>query len=508
MLPNRNNKYLQSFEELVDVIKTSTQVNLNEGSGEKNKRIKKLLGNYEAFCNYYFPEYCYAPFSSFHKTIQKEIVDKPNNIYLAQWSRGFAKSTHLGLFLPLYLKFNHRLNGVIVGSLNEDMAGTKLDDLQANLQANQRIISDFGQQWSYGNWQDGEFVTKDGVAFYGFGKSQSPRGYRFKWNRPNYGLVDDLNAARQLKNLDIANEDKRWVMEELKPALWTREWWLIVAQNKFHDNAVTALIENDEEIKSKVHKVNIVDAKGESNWKENPDFSNAAIATLRESEGAGFIRERLNTPFEEGSTFKAEWLHWCEPLALDKYEGVLIHYLDPSYKSSDKSDYKAWVLLGKYKKEYHVLKAWGEKTTSKNMWEYAFSVDEWVKEKIAVKHVMESNFIQEEVHKKELERVEDDNNRPLRVFYDVRKKEDKFERIETMQPLFQRGLIKFNIKEKESTGMKLLRSQLLAIEKGSRINDDLPDALEGAIWMIDKNQPRKENSTRTGKFKKNSNRGM
>ena len=121
---------------------------------------------------------------------------------------------------------------------------------------------------------------------------------------------------------------------------------------------------------------------------------------------------------------------------------------------------------------------------------------------------MESNFIQEEVHKKELERVEEDNNRPLRIFYDKRKKEDKFERIETMQPLFQRGLIKFNLKEKESTGMKLLRSQLLAIEKGSRINDDLPDALEGAIFMIDKNQPRKPTSTRTGKFKKNSNRGM
>jgi phage terminase large subunit-like protein len=505
---NPKNKYIQSFEELVEIIKSSTQINLNEGSGDKNKRIKKLLSNYEAFCNYYFPEYCYAPFSTFHKTIQKDIVDKPNNIYLAQWSRGFAKSTHLGLFLPLYLKFNQRLNGVIVGSLNEDMAGTKLDDLQANLQANQRIIADFGQQWSYGNWQDGEFVTKDGVAFYGFGKKQSPRGYRFKWKRPNYGLVDDLNDARQLKNASIADEDKRWVMEELKPALWTREWWLIIAQNKFHDNAVTSLIEADEEIKCKVHKVNIVDAKGESNWKENPDFTKETIATLSESEGAGFIRERLNTPFEEGSTFRIEWLQWCEPLPLDKYEGVLIHYLDPSYKSTDKSDYKAWVLLGKYKKEYHVLKAWGEKTTSKNMWEYAFEVDEWIDKKTTVKHCMESNFIQEEVHKKELERVEEDNNRPLRIFYDKRKKEDKFERIETMQPLFQRGLIKFNLKEKESTGMKLLRSQLLAIEKGSRINDDLPDALEGAIFMIDKNQPRKPTSTRTGKFKKNSNRGM
>lgn len=506
---NQRNKYIQSFEELVDVIKSSTQVIQNESGSDKNKRIKKLLSNYEAFCNYYFPEYCYAPFSTFHKTIQKEIAEKPNNIYLAQWSRGFAKSTHLGLFLPLYLKFNNRLNGVIVGSLNEDMAGTKLDDLQANLQANSRIIADFGQQWSYGSWEDGEFVTKDGVAFYGFGKNQSPRGYRFKWRRPNYGLVDDLNNARQLKNDAIAQEDKRWVLGELKPALWTREWWLIIAQNRFHDNAITKLLEDDEELNKKVHRVDIVDTKGNSNWIENPDFSKEAIQILKESEGADFIRERMNTPFEEGSTFKQEWLdNWVEPQPLKNYEGVLIHYLDPSYKSTDKSDYKAWILLGKYKKEYHILKAWGEKTTSKNMWEYAFSVDEWVNEKTTVKHCMEANFIQEEVHKKELERVEDDKNRPLRVFYDVRKKEDKFERIETMQPLFQRGLIKFNIKEKDSTGMKLLRSQLLAIEKGSKINDDLPDALEGAIWMVDKNAPRSEKSIRTGKFKRNTNRSI
>lgn len=506
MLLNKTNKYLRDFEDLVEMVMASTSISLQETSVTKAKRIKKLLGNYEAFCNYYFPEYCYAPFSSFHKTIQKDILEKPNEITLCQWSRGFAKSTHLVLFSPLFLKFNNRLNGLIVGSLNEDMAGTKLDDLQANLQANKRLIHDFGEQWSFGNWQDGEFVTKDGVAFYGFGKKQSPRGYRFKWRRPNAGVVDDLNDTRQLKNLAIAEEDKRWVMEELKPALWTREWWLWVAQNKFHDNAVTSLIENDPEIKCKVHKINIVDANGNSNWKENPDFSKEAIQSLRESEGAGFIRERLNTPFEEGTTFKAEWLQWCEPLALDKYDGVLIHYLDPSYKSTDKSDYKAWVLIGKKKLEYHVLKAWVEKTTSKNMWEYAYEVDEWVADKATVKHCMEANFIQEEVHGKELDRVAVDKGRMLRLQYDRRAKIDKFERIETMQPLFQRGLIKFNINEKDSTGMKLLRSQLLAIEKGSRINDDAPDALEGAIWMADMYSHRGAGKTRTGKHKKATHR--
>lgn len=51
--------------------------------------------------------------------------------------------------------------------------------------------------------------------------------------------------------------------------------------------------------------------------------------------------------------------------------------------------------------------------------------------------------------------------------------------------------------------MKLLRTQLLAIEKGSRINDDAPDALEGAIWIIDRFGTRSSGKgARTGKYVK------
>jgi hypothetical protein len=506
----KNKKIIASFEDLLDNIESSTPLNLKETNAQKNERIAFLLTNFTAFCIYYFDTYCYAPFGHFHKEIQPNVYDKPNNIFLEQLSRGFAKSTIFGLFLPLFIKFNGRLNGMIVGSATQDLAAEKLADLQANLQANKRIINDFGEQMSYGNWEDGLFKTKDNVAFYGFGKTQSPRGVRFKWKRPNYGLVDDLNNTRQLKNLDIAIEDKTWVLEELKPALWTREWWLVIAQNKFHDNAVTALLENDEEVKTKVHRVNILNEKGESNWIENPDFSNEAIAQLRESEGGGFIRERMNTPFEEGTTFKQEWLNEWSDCSLIDYDGVLIHYLDPSYKSTDKSDFKAWILLGKTGKFYDIIDCWVRKTTSTEMWRHAYDSEKGslTKNITTIQHCMEANFIQEEVHKKELERVEDEEGYPLRLLYDRRKKEGKFERIETMQALFQRKLIRFNSNRKGSSDMKLLRTQLLAIEKGSKINDDAPDALEGAIWMIDRHQPRRSSSLRSGQFIKKTNRSI
>ena len=53
-----------------------------------------------------------------------------------------------------------------------------------------------------------------------------------------------------------------------------------------------------------------------------------------------------------------------------------------------------------------------------------------------------------------------------------------------MQPLFERGLIVLNEKEKESSGMLQLIEQLLMFEKGSRVHDDAPDALEGAVYLL------------------------
>jgi phage terminase large subunit-like protein len=295
-------------------------------------------------------------------------------------------------------------------------------------------------------------------------------------------------------------------MEELKPALWTRKWWLIIAQNKFNDNAVTTLLENDEEIKTIVHHVKIVDQHGNSSWPENPDFSKSAISDLEKSEGAGYIRERMQVPFEEGTTFKAEWLNEWVDCKEQKYDGVLIHYLDPSYKSTDKSDFKAWILLGKKGRYYDIIKPWIRKATSKTMWEHAYDIDDEF-EKFTIKHAMEANFIQDEVHGKELDRVAEDRSRQLRCMFDYRDKGNKFERIETLAPLFQRGLIRFNIHEKESPDMKLLRTQLLATEKGSRINDDGPDALEGAVWMADKyTKPNKP--PRSSKYKKKNFRAI
>lgn len=96
---------------------------------------------------------------------------------------------------------------------------------------------------------------------------------------------------------------------------------------------------------------------------------------------------------------------------------------------------------------------------------------------------MESNFIQD-LLMDEFRKIGGEAGVQIPITGDARKKPDKFARIENMQPLFQRGEVVFNEDERGSQGFEVLEEQLLLFEKGSKVHDDAPDALEGAIWIL------------------------
>lgn len=72
----------------------------------------------------------------------------------------------------------------------------------------------------------------------------------------------------------------------------------------------------------------------------------------------------------------------------------------------------------------------------------------------------------------------------LPIMPDKRKKPDKIQRIEAISPLWERGFVFYNEALKDSPDMQVGIEQTLALERGSRVHDDAPDADEGAIWML------------------------
>ncbi len=103
---------------------------------------------------------------------------------------------------------------VLVGK-SEDNADALLGDLQMELQSNQYIIEDFGEQYNAGCWQEGEFVTKDRCAFFSRGRGQSPRGLRFREMRPDYIVVDDLDDDEMCRSEARVREMTKWIKEAL-----------------------------------------------------------------------------------------------------------------------------------------------------------------------------------------------------------------------------------------------------------------------------------------------------
>ena len=139
---------------------TDTALLAKETPEMRARRIRRLLSNYAAFCEYYFPHFLTlrdkttgevlrtihnAPF---HNEAARKIRSTPDLKAVFMWPRGHAKSTHMDIFIPLWLMFQTKrlINFMVVVGKSEDAAGRLLGDIQAELEHNQRLIADFGKQ--------------------------------------------------------------------------------------------------------------------------------------------------------------------------------------------------------------------------------------------------------------------------------------------------------------------------------------------------------------------------
>jgi hypothetical protein len=69
---------------------------------------------------------------------------------------------------------------------------------------------------------------------------------------------------------------------------------------------------------------------------------------------------------------------------------------------------------------------------------------------------------------------------------DYRTKPDKYSRIESLSPLYERGFIFHNEDEKEDPDMNRGIEHTLSFEQGSKSPDDFMDAIEGGRYYLDR----------------------
>lgn len=482
---------IERWKKLCETVQNSTTINVPETQKQKIARIRNLRADYAAFVDYYFPHYTTnlqtgktTSCAEFHINAANKVKKERNLKAVFKWHRGAAKSTHLDIFIPLWLKCQEekQINVMVLVGKSEDNAITLLGDIQAELQFNQRYIADFGEQYNSGSWEVGEFVTKDGTAFFARGRGQSPRGLRYRSHRPDYIVIDDLDDDELCESPARVTRLTNWVKEALFGALDGGRGRFIMVGNLIAKNSVLANIAATDGVH--VSQVNIWDKNGNVSWaaKWTPD----EVKAIERFQGyRSFQKEYMNNPITEGAVFRQDWIKWGKLPDLKKFEELVL-YIDPSFKGTTKNDYKAAKLWGKVGSQLWHIKAFVRQCSVAEMVRWLYDLYEWSLEKgIAIKWYMEANFMQDTILD-EFRREGDLRGYQLPISGDKRKKPDKFQRVEAISPLWERGFVTYNEDEKNDPDMLAGIDQTLAFEKGMRGHDDAPDADEGAIWYLQK----------------------
>ncbi len=460
----------------------SCEFSLSARPEEAEARKARARADYTYFVRTYFPHLATSECGKFQIDAAKQLLKHRNIRAVFEWARGHAKSSHLSLMIPLWLKIQEprQINVMVLASKNEEMAIRLLSDLQAELQYNRDYIRDFGEQMTAGNWAEGEFKTKDGCLFVAVGRGQSPRGLKDRGKRPDFIVIDDIDDDEIARNPKRIKQAVDWCLEALMGTMAVGRGRFVLVGNRIARDSILGHIAERPGI---FHtRVDILDRRGLPAWPEN--YTKEEIDNLRKFIGERrFQKEYMNNPIVEGAVFLQKHIRYGRMLDLKQYR-TLICYTDPSFKDSTKSDYKATMLVGKTPEgDYHVLKAYADQTSVSNMIRWHYDIHERITGRVPVLYYMESNFLQD-LLLNEFRKEGAACGMQIPIRGDARKKPEKFARIEALQPLFERGLVIFNEKEKDSPGMRVLVEQLLMFERGSRIHDDAPDALEGAIYLL------------------------
>jgi phage terminase large subunit-like protein len=446
---------------------------------EKIDFKKKLESKPEEWFQFMFPNYYTASPARFHIQATNRLLKHDRWYEVRKWARELSKSTR-GMMEDLYLGMTCKAKTFLLVSHNWDNASELLMPYLINLESNHRLLWLYGQQSGLRNWEIGKFVTRGGVSFRALGAGQSPRGARNEERRPDVIRVDDIDTDERCRSEKRIKETWEWVEQALIPTVSVSGNVRIIFQGNLI--AKNSIIAKACEMADYISQVNIRDKNGKSTWpskntEKHIDWLLSKISYISQQ------KEYFNNPIITGTVFNEVSFKKIERLERYKF---LIAYGDPSFKDSRKNDFKAVVLLGKYKSEYHIIKAFMGQTTTAAMAEFYNEIYNYVNGRVPVYYYIEANATQDiifEQIKKHI--VEQGWN--FSIVGDYRKKGDKFSRIESaLEPINRNGQLYFNLAEEKNPHMQILKDQFLALDPSLSGHDDGPDAVEGAKYKLDR----------------------
>lgn len=481
----------QRWQRRQQEIQSHASVLTSETKADQLRRIERARTDYAFFVDYYFPHYTTdkvtgesIPSAKFHIEAARYIRNNPVARAVFKWARGHAKTTHIGVFIPMWLTAQEKpdIHTVVMVSKSEQSAIDLMVDIQAEFQFNERYIHDFGKQHNIGQWEARKFTTLETkVTFVALGRGQSPRGLKKIGYRPDYIIIDDIDDDELCLNEDRVKKVTHWVEDALFPTQGAEGGRFIMVGNLISDKSVLAAIAAKEG--THVSRVDIRNAKGLPSWPQL--WTEERIREREQFMGfRAFQKEYMNNPISEGAVFTE--MTWGKVPPLKKFR-ALCCYGDPSPSNNrDKvNSMKAVFLIGLLDGKYYVIDGRVDRATNAEFVDWFFDILSSVPQYVQVYNIIENNSLQDPFYQQVLVPLFRAHSGIIHVSPDGRKKPDKFNRIEgNLEPLNRQQRLILNIEKQGNPHFKRLEEQFLLLTPRLGAPADGVDCIEGGVWWL------------------------
>ena len=404
----------------------------------------------------------------------------PEHFEWLQWGRGLAKSVVGDCNIPLWLWINGGIHFMIAICRNETLACELLDDIKLNFEGNELLRHDFGDQVSHGHWESGNFVTKNGVKFKGYGMGQEVRGTRHGRYRPDYIFFDDPEDRFYIESPARQQQISTWFRTAVFPTMDGAIKHILLGQNRFHEPIIMDLITD-----GAGYTINRVDSFDEATlkpvWPEKypPDHFKPFVINMTLPLA---LSEFCNTPHIEGEIFKDEHFVYGK---LPRTFKMIVGHWDPAWSDSKNADYNAVTVVGLDNSDrFWLIDCFCAKSTIEGP--IAWMIDY---QKRQPNHLQCAFQYESQSNNRPIKKAIKEANKLAGVTLNIRDEAkstvNKYIRITTLAPHFQTHRMIFSEKLKLNKGFQVGRTLLKGIKPKYKCKDDFPDALEYAVRALD-----------------------
>ena len=432
-------------------------------SPELSEREKNIL----EWGKYYFSEKFTRDFCAVHEYFC-EIRDAEFTNTLAP--RAHAKTTIKCFLIPIYQslvepdKFKHYLN---IQNTSSKAIAVNIA-LKAEFEKNEKLISDYGDQFCADKWTEKQFVLKNGVIFSAVSSGESVRGINYRDTRPDYIIADDLYNDDDAASIDRIFRIERWFLGSIYPARsQTSRTSIHIQGTAMHRNDLMhRLMEKDYVVSKKFKAILDYDAK-KTLW-----LPFDKLMHDRKIMGSFiFEREYQNECLDdETSIIKSGWIKFYDDNIPEPITRI-IGACDPAVGTKETNDPTAKVLVFESKnKNYYVHEvrnsriSFHENIEEIKNWHALVKFNIFKIEEISAFQI----FGQELIRKSRV---------PVKEIKSVK---DKITRKRLISPLFENGKIFVNKRIAEKlmdNGKNLLDELIYQITNNNPEHDDIADAI-------------------------------